>query len=53
MWALYEGQWEEHTQDNNYSIDCLVDTEFKTTKSKHKLEIVFDIDTEETTFNYK
>lgn len=53
MWALYEGQWEEHTKDNNYSIDCFIDTKFKTTKSKHKLDIVFDIDTEETTYTYQ
>lgn len=53
MWAMYEGVWEEHTKNNNYSIDCFIDTKFKTSKPKHKLEIVFDIDTEETTFNYK
>lgn len=53
MWALYEGTWEEHTIANNYSIDCVVDDKFKASKPKHTLNIVFDIDTEETTYDYK
>ncbi len=41
--ALYEGTWEEHIIDNNYSIDSQVSTE-ATFKKKHKLDVVFDLD---------
>lgn len=41
--ALYEGNWEEHTVANDYSIDC----EWSDTVSggeKEKVRLVFDID---------
>ena len=44
MWAEYEGQWEEHSIDNNYSFDCAVDETFRASKKKHTLTIVFDLD---------
>jgi hypothetical protein len=44
--ALYEGVWEEHTVENNYSVDCLYETD-RTFKSKpEKLYLVFDLDDE-------
>lgn len=45
--AKYEGNWEEHTVDNDYSIDCFVQKSGHAFKGKgKKLYIVFDIDTE-------
>lgn len=41
--ALYEGSWEDHTIDNNYSIDCSFEDSVKF-KKKHVLKLVFDID---------
>lgn len=45
--AFYEGNWEEHTKDNNYSLDALYETSI-TLKKKCAIELVFDIDAEET-----
>lgn len=42
--AEYEGKWEEHIRDNNYSIDCMVEQEFEFKRSKHTLEVTFDLD---------
>lgn len=44
-WALYEGEWEPHTIENDYSIDCTYTT-YHTFKKKQKLFLVFDIDTQ-------
>ena len=43
--AYYEGKWEEHTIENNYSIDCVVDERLSLGKKK-KIVIVFDLDSE-------
>lgn len=51
LWARYEGEWEERTIDNNYSIDCVVETSAQFKKSR-KMSIVFDLDGE-TTFKMK
>lgn len=42
-YALYEGNWEEHTIANNYSIDCFYESNIKI-KKKTKITLVFDID---------
>jgi hypothetical protein len=42
-YALYEGQWEEHTVANEYSIDCLYDNTMNI-KPKSMLSLLFDID---------
>lgn len=42
-YALYEGQWEEHTVANEYSIDCLYDNSMNI-KPKSMLSLLFDID---------
>lgn len=41
--AYYEGVWEEHTIENNYSYDCFVEISENFKKSK-KLSIVVDLD---------
>lgn len=43
-YALYEGNWEEHTIENDYSIDCVFESETKFSKKPQKLYLVFDID---------
>jgi hypothetical protein len=44
-YALYEGNWEEHLLENNYSIDCLFEESGHDFKAKPcKLFLVFDID---------
>jgi hypothetical protein len=42
--ALYEGEWEEHTIENNYSIDCAWDGSHTFGKKKNKLFLLFDLD---------
>lgn len=41
-YALYEGEWQEHSKANEYSIDCLWDgtIEFK---KKATLDLIFDL----------
>ena len=43
--ALYEGVWEEHTIENNYSIDCFYETDHFF-KKPEKLYLLFDVDSE-------
>ncbi|MDX1905689.1 MAG: hypothetical protein SF053_01545 [Bacteroidia bacterium] len=43
-WTLYEGKWEMHTVENDYSVDALYEGTHRLSKGKHKLSIVFDID---------
>jgi len=50
--ALYEGSWEEHTKNGGYSLDALYEKEIKL-KKKMKIDLVFDIDKEETRVNVK
>lgn len=41
--SLYEGNWEEHTVDNDYSIDAIHE-EDHVFKKPEKLYLLFDID---------
>ncbi|MBK6949625.1 MAG: hypothetical protein IPH16_17490 [Haliscomenobacter sp.] len=41
--SLYEGNWEEHTVDNDYSIDAIHE-EDHAFKKPEKLYLLFDID---------
>jgi hypothetical protein len=41
--SKYEGNWEEHTISNEYSIDCLFEDEV-VIKKKKTITLVFDID---------
>ncbi len=50
-YALYEGNWEEHTVVNDYSIDCLYESSHQF-KKPEKLFLVFDIDSG-TEFSWK
>ncbi len=43
--ALYENQWEEHSQVNDYSLEVIYDSNLKL-KKKNKISLVFDIDKE-------
>jgi len=47
--SQYEGVWEEHTVDNNYSLDAIYETTLNFKKKPRKIDLTFDIDTEETT----
>ena len=42
--ALYEGEWEDHTIENNYSIDCTWEGSHTFGKRKNKLFLLFDLD---------
>lgn len=42
--ALYEGNWEEHTVDNNYSIDCTYENTITFNSKPAKLYLLFDLD---------
>lgn len=44
--AYYEENWEEHTIENNYSIDCMWDEEHTFSKKSEKLFLLFDIDSQ-------
>lgn len=44
--ALYEGVWEEHTVENNYSLDCVFEEEVKFSKKGRAISMVFDLDGE-------
>jgi len=42
--AQYEGEWEEHTIENNYSIDCLWRGSHTYSKKANKLFMLHDLD---------
>jgi hypothetical protein len=42
--AQYEGTWEEHTVENNYSLDVVVNEDYNFKKKSHKLSLTTDID---------
>ncbi len=42
--AQYEGEWEDHTIENNYSIDCAWDGNHTFGKKANKLFLLFDLD---------
>ncbi|MDX2285781.1 MAG: hypothetical protein NW241_16555 [Bacteroidia bacterium] len=44
-YALYEGTWEEHTVENQYSIDCIVETVVRI-KKKATIDVTFDLNSE-------
>jgi len=50
--ANYEGNWEEHTITNEYSIDALYESEIKL-KNELTINLVFDITEEKTFANLK
>jgi len=43
-YALYEGLWEAHTIENNYSQDCLYSATINCKKKSNTIELLFDID---------
>ena len=42
--AFYDGAWEDHTIENDYSIDCLWEGTHNFSKKKEKIFLLFDID---------
>lgn len=50
--AKYEGEWEEHTIENNYSIDCLWEGTHTYSKKASKLFMLFDLNSA-TTVSWK
>jgi hypothetical protein len=50
--AYYEGEWEEHTIENNYSIDCLWEGTHALSKKSQKVFMLFDIN-DTTTVSWK
>ena len=51
--ALYEGKWEEHTSDNNYSYDCIVELDNQKITKSISISIVFDLDESAPTYRIK
>jgi hypothetical protein len=43
-WARYEGTWEEHTVENNYSLDCTYEEFGHSFQKADKIFLVFDLD---------
>jgi len=52
IWNEYEGEWEIHNVENNYSIDAVLEENFRLKKGKNTLTVVFDLD-DETTYSLK
>jgi len=50
--AYYQGGWEEHTMENDYSVDGFVEREANFKKAT-KLTVVFDIDAEDSKVTWK
>ncbi len=44
--AQYEGEWEEHTVANEYSIDCVFEETGHSFKKDSKLFLTYDIDSQ-------
>ncbi len=49
--TLYEGKWEEHTKDNEYSVDAFTEGTY-TLKTQNKVHLLFDITDEDTTVTW-
>jgi len=52
-YAFYEGQWELHAIKNNYSIDAFYSINMLFSKKKRSMNLIFDIETLETTVTVK
>lgn len=50
--AQYEGNWEEHTKANDYSVDATLETTV-TMKKRLNVDLVYDIDKEETRSSFR
>lgn len=44
LYAQWEGQYELHSIDNGYSVDCIVETSHEFKKKAVRLNVVFDLD---------
>lgn len=52
-YAYYDGKWELHSRENDYSIDAFYMTRMNFKKKKKTVNMVFDIDTEQATIKVK
>jgi hypothetical protein len=52
-YAYYEGNWEEHTVDNDYSMDASYSSTMTFNKKKRTINLVFDIETLDTKVTVK
>lgn len=52
-YAYYEGKWEEHTEDNGYSYDCIVELKNQQINKSTTISIVFDLDESGPTYKIK
>jgi len=52
-YAYYEGTWEVHSIDNDYSIDAIYSANMNFAKKKRSVSLIFDIKTENTTAKVK
>ena len=43
-WSMWEGNWELHTVENGYSIDCNYAFHDTTKKKTYKYHVVYDLD---------
>ncbi len=48
-YAFYEGVWELHSIENNYSVDAFYEANMTFKKKKRSINLIFDIETLETT----
>ena len=48
-YAFYEGNWELHSIENNYSVDAFYEANMLFKKKKRSINLIFDIETLETT----
>jgi soluble cytochrome b562 len=44
LYAQWEGEYELHSIDNGYSVDCIVQTAYEFKKKAVQLKVVFDLD---------
>lgn len=52
-YAYYDGRWELHSRENDYSIDAFYMTKMSFKKKKKTVSMVFDINSEEATIKVK
>jgi hypothetical protein len=44
LYAQWEGNYELHSIDNGYSVDCIVTTAYEFKKKAVQLKVIFDLD---------
>lgn len=52
-YAYYDEKWEEHTEDNGYTYDCIVELDNQQISKSISISIVFDLDATGPTYKIK